>query len=64
MDPGRVVERGELGHSGTTVRLCFRIRLEAALVAWGAACLLVVERRGRKMELKEGTWKAQHGPLL
>lgn len=62
MISGQVVERGELGHGGTTVGLCFRISLEAALARWGAACLLVVVGKSRKMELEEGTWKAKHVP--
>lgn len=56
MVSGQMVERGELGHGGTTVGLCFKISLEAALAGWGAACLLLVGK-GRKMELEEGTWK-------
>lgn len=64
MVSGLVVERGELGHGSTAVGLCFRMSLEAALAGWGADCLLVVEGKGAKMELKEGTWKAQHVPYL
>lgn len=44
--------------------LCFRMSLEAALAGWGADCLLVAEGKGRRMELKERTWKAQHSIFM
>ena len=51
---------GKLDNDGSTVGLCFRMNVEAALAGWGADHLLVVEGKGRKMGLEEGNWKAQY----